>query len=197
MTYYSSDRKFTDFVHAYLAIPLIYNSLNWKPILLEADEARKIDVEIGVDYVFESNEKRISVQERFRDKKYVKYNDFTIRYEREFSTLENQVKSEFYKMKADYFVYGIINQSKEEFIQATDFLKFAVIDMKKIYQKIQQGDIIIENNRHNYCYAKGKKLYCPIKQNPDKSSSFFPIDVQILLKLWGSEMILMQKGFVI
>lgn len=197
MAFYSSDRQFTDFVHSNLAIPLIYKTLHWNQINLEANEARKIDMEIGVDYVFESNQKRITVQERFRDKKYVKFNDFTIRYEREHSKLDNQLKSEFYKMKADYFVYGIIDQSKETYTQAVDFMKFAVIDLKKIYEKINQGDIIIEDNKQNFCFIKNRKLHCPIKQNLDKSSSFFPIDIQYLLRLWGNEMILLQKGFIV
>ena len=137
----------------------------------------------------------MTVQERFRDKKYVRYNDFTIRYEREKSKFENQIRSEFYKMKADFFVYGIINENKENFLQASDFLKFAIIDLKKVYEKILTQEIVIINNGRNYCYVQKGVLFCPVKFNTDQSSSFFPIDILCLIKLWGNEMILLQKGF--
>jgi hypothetical protein len=40
------------------------------------------------------------------------------------------------------------------------------------------------------------KMECPVKFNKDGSSSFFPIDISLLINNWGHDTILAQKGFV-
>lgn len=92
----------------------------------------------GVDYVFQKDQELKTVQERFRYSEYANYTDFTIRYRRDHNPSLARHESEYYKMKADYFVYGIVNQSKQvSDFEASDFIKFAVVDMKKIYEKIE------------------------------------------------------------
>ncbi len=98
-------------------------------------------------------------------------------------------------MKADYFVYGITNCLKTNINQCTDFIKYAVIDLRKLYEKIDSKHIIIEDNRKKTCLISDGKIICPIKNNKDGSSSFFPIDIKHLVTLWGNEMVIVQKGF--
>ena len=57
------------------------------------------------------------------------------------------------------------------------------------------GEIIIEDNHRMTCQIIDDKIVCPKKYNRDGSSSFFPIEIPYLVKLWGNEMIISQKGF--
>ena len=197
MSNYLSDRAFTDYIHRNLALPIIYEPLKWTQINLDEALAKKIDIQKGIDYVFR-NEKGVikTVQERFREVKYQRYSDFTIRYRRDGNIHQDRRKSEYYKMKAAYFTYGITNCYKKEMNKCSDFVKFAVIDLKKVYEKIDAGQIIIRDNRHNTCTIENNRIICPIKYNSDGSSSFFPVEISFLLKLWGKEIIIAQKGFV-
>jgi len=196
MSYYSADRAFTDYIHQELALPKIYAPINWTQVDLEANFAEKIDIQKGIDYVFRDiNGNLITVQERFRESKYQNYSDFTIRYRRDGNIHQDRHKSEYYKMKADYFVYGITNCSKNETHKCTDFIKYAIIDLKKVYEKLDSGEIIIQDNGKNRCYITKNKIVCPVKYNRDGSSSFFPIEILYLVKLWGNETIIAQKGF--
>ena len=131
MTYYKDDRNFTNYVHQNLAKPVIYEPIGWiekemDPILLES-----IDINEGVDYIFESKSRsEIKLQERFRDNYYKKYNDCTLRYRRDHNANPSRHHSEFYKIKADYLVYGITNGSKfkDKRHTLTSFIKYVVVD---------------------------------------------------------------------
>jgi hypothetical protein len=196
MANYLTDREFSDFVHQNIAIPKIYDPINWKRISL--DEARKmnLDMNYGIDYVFEVEGEFKTVQERFREKKYSHFSDFTIRYRRDGNPFQERHQSEYYKIKAAYFTYGITNGEKTDLNSCTDFLKFAVIDLKMVYQKIDQKKIVIKDNKQSICSKIGDIMECPIKYNKDQSSSFFPVDIKILSELWGNEIIIAQKGFL-
>ncbi len=197
MTPYINDRAFTNFIHVNLAIPKIYNPINWQEVKLEQPYAEEIDMQQGIDYVFrDKNGKFITVQERFREAKYQQYSDFTIRYRRDGNFHFSRRESEYYKIKADYFTYGITNCSKLNIDKCTDFIKFALVDLRKVYEKIDNGLIIIEDNKKSTCEIIDNKIICPIKYNRDNSSSFFPIDIVYLVQLWGNEIILVQKGFL-
>ena len=77
------------------------------------------------------------------------------------------------------------------------FIKYAIIDLKKVYQKIDSKAIFISDNKKNTCeIVDGNRIQCPVKYNTDGSSSFFPIDISYLVKLWGNEMIVAQNGFL-
>lgn len=197
MSKYSADRGFTNFVHKHLAIPIIYKPLNWEKVQLRADYAKYIDIMDGIDYVFRNEKAIMSVQERFRDVQYKDFTDFTIRYRRDENKTEDRHESEYYKMKAHYFTYGIIDDSKSAITKSSTFVKYAIIDLKKVYNKIDSGAIIISDNKKNKCrIIDGNRIECPVKYNFDGSSSFFPIDISYLVKLWGTDMLISQKGFL-
>lgn len=197
MSKYSKDRAFTNYVHRNLAIPLIYNPLNWSEVQLRKDYSKYIDMMDGIDYVFRKGSSIMSVQERFREKQYQSFTDFTIRYRRDSNKIKERHESEYYKMKAHYFTYGIINSSKDETKKASSFIKYAIIDLKKVYEKLDEKKIFISDNGKNTCeIVDGNRLECPVKYNSDGSSSFFPIDISYLVELWGTDMIIAQKGFL-
>jgi len=196
MSKYQSDRAFTDYVHKHLAIPLIYKPLWWTQVKLKKDYAKYIDMVNGIDYIFKNGDKILSVQERFREEKFKDYSDFTIRYRRDENKFLDRKESEYYKMKAHYFTYGIINSTKKEVNNTSGFLKYAIIDLKKVYEKLDSKDIYILDNGKNRCrIVDNAKIECPIKYNNDGSSSFFPIDISFLVKLWGDYMVIAQRGF--
>jgi hypothetical protein len=197
-TKYSFDKEFTDWVHQNLAIEKIYNLLDWIPQLMDGTISHNVDMNNGVDYFFvnKKNHKIVTTQERFRDSYYQKYNDFTIRYERESNPHPDRLKSEFFKIKSDYFVYGIINESKYRFRIATDFIKFAVIDIKKLMSKIDEGQIIIEKDLKGiYSIVRDNIMVCPVVYNRDDSSSFVTFNISQLTKLFkNDDIVLLQKG---
>lgn len=197
MSNYKKDRAFTDFVHKELALPIIYKSLGWTEVQLRKDYAEYIDMLNGIDYVFRRGDEVMSVQERFRDKKYKNFTDFTIRYRRDENKNESRHESEYYKMKAHYFTYGILDSSKKDVSQSSLFLKYAIVDLRKVYEKLDSKCIFISENNKNTCeIVDGNRILCPVKYNTDGSSSFFPIDISYLVKIWGSEMVIAQKGFL-
>ena len=196
MASYVTNREFSDFVHQNIALPKIYDPMNWKKISLDEARTINLDMNYGIDYVFEEEGEFKTVQERFREKKYSYFSDFTIRYRRDGNLFEERLQSEYYKIRATYFTYGITNGDKSNLKSCSDFLKFAVIDLKSVYKKIENNEILIKDNQRNTCQKIGGVMECPIKYNPDKSSSFFPIDIKILNELWGNEIIIAQKGFL-
>lgn len=103
---YQGDRVFANYVHANLAIPLIYEKLGWDEKSVDKDWLEWKDILEGIDYVFKSRiNGEITVQERFRDNYYGdKYNDITIRYRRDYNKDPSRHASEFFKIAADYFV---------------------------------------------------------------------------------------------
>ena len=149
MSKYQRDRAFTNFVHQNLALPLIYKPLNWTEVQLRKDYAKYIDMMDGIDYVFKSGDKIKTVQERFRDRKYKEFTDFTIRYRRDENKIEDRHESEYYKIKAHFFTYGIIDSPKSEINKSTHFLKYAIIDLKKVYEKLDSKAIFISDNGKN------------------------------------------------
>lgn len=199
-TNYSLDRGFTDYVHNNIAIPKVYSQIGWVQHNINPESLEYLDLQKGIDYLFKAPDGSIkTVQERFREKMYANYSDFTIRYRRDENRNTDHVRSEYYKMEADYFTYGITNGMKSNFNSATDFLKVAIIDLKKVYQKIDSGLILIKNNGEKVCKIitenETRKMVCPVLFNRDHSSSFFPIEIRYLIELWGQEMVVYNKGF--
>jgi len=199
MALYKDDRNFTNFVHENLALPIIYKKLGWSQKQIEPKLLEYIDINEGVDYVFEDlNGNEIKSQERFRDNYYAKYNDCTLRYKRDNNTDISKHKSEFYKVKADFLVYGITNGSKfqDKRHSLTDFIKFVVLDLKVLFDKIENGLIIPSQNIGLNSYIKENKMFAPIINNHDDSSSFVAFDVSLLNQFFGKDkIILFQKGY--
>lgn len=195
MAKYNSDRDFTDYAHLNLAIPLIYDKLNWT--VIDYDENK--DINDGIDYLLiDITGKEISIQERFRDDYYQQYTDATLRFRRDFNPNPARVKSEFYKIKADYLVYGITNGSKflDKRHALTDFIKLVVLDLKYLQEKYENGKIKIPTSRKRTCWIEDDVLCCPENFNPDGSSSFLPFDIPLIYKLWGESPIFYQKGYL-
>jgi len=197
MAHYSDDRAFTDHIHNNVAIPRIYNPIDWTQLILDAAEAERLDVHRGIDYIFEHDGEIKTVQERFRESTYQQYSDFTIRYRRDNNVHSERHESEYYKMKAEYITYGITNCLKNNTSKCTDFIKYAIVDLNKVYEHIDNELIIIRDNGRRTCRIINDKIIeCPIIPNKDGSSSFFPIEISFLVKLWGDDMIIAQKGFI-
>lgn len=199
-TNYSTDRSFTDYVHNNIAIPKVYREIGWTQHNIDPESLEYLDVQKGIDYLFKAPDGSIkTVQERFLEKMYANYSDFTIRYRRDESSYNDRIRSEYYKMAADYFTYGITNGMKSDFSSATDFLKVAIIDLKRVYHKIDEGLIVIRNNNQKKCRIINEdgmsKIECPVLFNRDRSSSFFPIEINYIIDLWGEEMVVYKKGF--
>lgn len=196
MSSYTSDRAFSNYIHKNIALTKIYQPLQWQEVYFKSTYGIHIDIADGIDYVFLKDKHLITVQERFRASKYKNYTDFTIRYRRDDNKHKDRHESEFYKLKAQYLIYAIVNGTKDNFQSCTDFVKYAVIDLEQFYKKIDEGHIYITNTKKNRSVIINKtQLECPIKYNKDKSSSFIPIDILQLIELWGNKIVVSQKGF--
>jgi hypothetical protein len=197
MSFYQSDREFSNFVHDNIAKREIYPDLKWVIQDINTTILDNVDIHNAVDYfaINTNNNIIITIQERFRESKYSNYNDFTLRYKREFNKDHNRLLSEFFKLNVDYFVYGIINDLKTNVTKDSKFIKYAVIDVKKLLQHIDEGKILInEATNDKICKIEDNIMICPVIQNYDKSSSFVPFDIKILIKLY-SDVIFKSVGF--
>ena len=198
MVYYIDDRKFTDIVHREVALPEIYRPLGLKEADVDKEYLNQIDMDDGIDYIMvDSNGKQFNVQERFREFKYHTYSDFTLRYRRDKNPDESRHKSEFYKIKADYMVYGIINEDKRQVAnhkKGISFVKYVVVDLRILFERIESGDIVLDEDIPCSTVIDGQ-LHAAIKNNRDGSSSFVVFDVKALPDLFGKDIIISQKGF--
>lgn len=199
MSYYSPDRKFTDTIHQEVALKEIYPKLGWTVYPMKADELNKLDMDKAIDYVMiDKGGNRINVQERFREYHYHSYKDATLRYRRDYSDDEERVESEFYKIEADYLVYGIINGSKAQVrnkAKEFSFVKFVVIDLKVLLDEYKKGKIIIDTEINLPKVIDGV-MHAALYNNKDYSSSFVAFDVKGLNKLFGKRgIILLEEGY--
>lgn len=197
---YNHDRSFTDNVHNRLAVDIIYRQMGWVVQDLNARMLENIDMQNAVDYgAIDNNDptapRFITIQERFRDNYYQTYNDFTIRYERPENIHVERRKSEFFKIDADYFVYGIINSNKWNVDRATGFVKYVVIDVPRLKALIEEERIVINAGLSELrCRVQDGKMICPVNNNSDKSSNFVPFDICILAEI-APDVIVYQEGF--
>lgn len=203
MANYSEDRSFTDYVHANLAVPEIYENLGWVPVEIVNDFTAMRDMEDSIDYVAtDSNDLKVTIQERFRDSFYKKYNDFTIRYTREFSQREDQIRSEYFKMAADCLIYGITNGKKwpNQRHTLTSFIKYCVVDLNVLKKLLREGKIRVPDGFQSHCTLEENRkfLYTSKNRNADQSSEFIGIDPSMLKEVEGvniDELIISQDGF--
>tara|TARA_B100000497_G_C7689413_1_gene418674 strand:+ start:792 stop:1391 length:600 start_codon:yes stop_codon:yes gene_type:complete len=198
MAYYKDDRSFTNYVHNNLAIPKIYETLGWNVLEIDKNKLEYIDINHGIDYVLKDQNGTIkNVQERFRDIFYQKYNDATLRYRRDNNSDPSRMKSEFFKIKADYLVYGITNGKKfiDKRYTLTDFIKWVILDVNFLKEKYENKELEIITTNKITCEIVNQKLICPENFNPDGSSSFIPFDIFMLNKLWGDKVIIAQNRY--
>lgn len=205
MANYNSDKSFTDYVHDHLAVPLIYPQLGWKPSNVTNSYTDERDRQDGIDYqAVDANGFKITIQERFRDEFYKNYNDFTIRYTREKSLRPGEKKSEFFKIDASYFIYGITNGKKflDKRHTLTDFVKYIVFDVNSLKNLFRNGKIKIPDHYVSSSQVKlvngEKTLFTAKKANTDGSSEFIAIDPMKLKDVLGDQInsaVVLQKGF--
>ncbi|MCU9534035.1 hypothetical protein [Streptococcus sp. CSL10205-OR2] len=205
MNNYFDDRDFTDYVHDKLAVPIIYEQLQWKPDIINIDYANKRDMSDGIDYqATDDMGFKITIQERFRDEFYKNYNDFTIRYTRSNSKTPQERKSEFFKISATHFLYGITNGKKflDKRDTLTDFVKYIVIDVSVLKKLFRVGIIKVPENcssKSRIAIENGKKiLYTAKRKNNDGSSEFIGIDPSLLKEVLRDkidDLVILQRGF--
>lgn len=205
MANYNSDRAFTDFVHTRIAVPKIYNKMGWIASTKKDSYHDERDKKDGVDYqAIDNIGMKVTIQERFRDAFYAKYNDFTIRYTRENSLRPDEQQSEFFKINASYFVYGITNGKKFEDARhtVTGFIKYVVFDVNALKNLFRSGVIRVPANYQHYSqitFVGGNKvLYTAKKANADGSSEFIAIDPSMLKEVLGesiTHVVVDQFGF--
>lgn len=200
---YAHDRQFSDFVFNNLVKTTIFPTMGWTEYLVDKDVLNKMDLDDGIDALIQENNQNIfSIQYRFRDAFYQQYDDVTLRYKREFNRNSNRHNSEFFKIKANYLLYGVTNGKKfrDSLRTNTEFLKWAVIDVEKLMEKIRMEQIIIDDNLNSNCckssYHEGRLvMVCPVNYNTDNSSSFVPFSVKILNQI-APEVIVRQEGYL-
>jgi hypothetical protein len=193
---YLADRRFTDTVHRRIAIPKVYQPRGWVEVKLDPTLQLQLDNQVGIDYVFASGTNRFSVQERFRELKYQNYTDFTIRYQRP-SDGSVPRPSEFFKIQADYFLYGITNGTKSNLKSNTDFIKVALVNFGAIRTLFDNGTVVVDVNLSGKTMVHNSSgvIRVPVINNSDNSSSFVPIDVPTLVASFGNKIVEYQRGF--
>ncbi len=198
MADYLADRKFTDLVHTEIALKEIYPQLGWQECPQSGELRDTLDLHLGIDYIVrDQSGHQHTVQERFRDYKYHNFTDFTLRYRRDSNPLPSRHESEFYKIKADFMVYGIINSSKCQVLEhapGISFLKYAIVNLRAFYQYIADGQIILDPDLPRSRFIDGK-FYAAVNQNSDQSSSFVAFDIPMLYAMFGEDIIVAQKGY--
>jgi len=193
---YINDREFTNFVHRYVATPLIYDEIGWTEYQTDPIELKHKDINLGIDYeMLDDSNNIIRIQERFRESSYNNYNDITIRYQRVHNPDPSRKQSEYFKIKADYFVYGITNGPKSNYEEMVNgFLKIAIVDINVLKDKFDNGFIKIGNSKKSF--IKDGILYAGYNVNCDYSSEFIVLDLIHLHQLFDNDgIVYFQEGF--
>ena len=196
-TAYRQDRTFTDFVHQQIALPNVYQPLGWEPVRLSHAEKEELDMQHGIDRVFsQSDGKLVTVQERFRIARYANYQDVTFRYRRDQHQNSAQRYSEFYKIKANYLLYGILDKDTKvlEQLEGATFQKIALLRLDLLWQKLATGEAVIDETTTGRSQWKDGKMIIPVNHNRDGSSSFIAWDIPTIVRQWPS-IVLWQQGF--
>lgn len=196
--YYKNRRLFSNAVHVNMASK-VYEYLGW-----QIDDSRgeiykeQADIKDGIDYYLLVNGFHRTVQERFRTSNYEKYTDVTFRYQYPDLKTENQ-NSEWFKITADYFLYGIIQQNTtdaSEIKPSGKFKKLVLLDLRLFTRLVDNGRILI--GKKGYSYLNNSKLYGGVRsnvsRNTDNRSTFVFFDVKDLYQL-DNNLIIIEKGY--
>lgn len=124
-----SELGYTEKIHNQIAIPRFYNPYGF--VNVKSEVGSLADLRDGIDYtaVFEGT--LYTIQERFRRHQYKGYGDITFRYD----SKSNNVMREYFKIKADYFLYGIANIAEDDFEWAV------LVNVPKLIRAIEDGNI--------------------------------------------------------
>lgn len=193
---YSIRREFTDKVHREMATK-VYDYLNWHLDDSRGSEhAKEADIKDGIDYFVNVNGFHRTVQERFRRDRAAKgYNDITLRYQYPGNT--THVNSEWFKITADYFLYGVVPVTETDSVTSdTKFTKLVVIDLRLFTRLVDDRKIVIGSERISS--IRDGVLYGGLNFNKyrsgDNQSTFIAFDVKHLFNL-DSNLIVIESGY--
>lgn len=156
--------------------------MNWQETHTDTSYDDQRDKKDGIDYqAVDQLGFKVTIQERFRDEYCKKFNDFTIRYTRDNSQREEEKQSDFFKIDASYFIYGVTNGKKfsDKRHTLTDFIKYVVFDVNSLKNLFRHGVIKVPSKFTYY-------------------SEFIAIDPKKLSEILGSDIskvIIEQKGY--
>lgn len=127
----NKDLGFSNTIHKKLVEPLFQKKFGINLIQANIDWDRND----SIDYIGLKNNKKYSFQERIRRfSNYTKNSfEFTLRYERNNSLSENQKKSEFFKINAQFLFYSILNED------LNDFNRYCIINIKNLMKCLDKG----------------------------------------------------------
>lgn len=149
------------------------------------------DLNDGIDaFAVDLAQKRIvSLQYRFRDVKYSAYSDVTLRYRRDRNLDVRRHPSEFFKIKANFLLYGTSTLAKTSSSSHT-LARWAILNLDILMDLIVQERVVISSSlKANRCTVDKGRLLCPVNHNRDGSSTFVPFDLGLLNKLFGSTVV--------
>ena len=126
----------------------LFNGCQVEDLKEEGCNVHILDKEFGVDALIHLQAGQwISIQEKYRSNKYLRYGDFTMEYKNAVGTCyEND--GEWFKLGAQLYFYGWANKDN------TDFEKWALLDIVKIKQLVESAGgldkigVMKQNNFH-------------------------------------------------
>lgn len=125
---FNKNMNFTNEVHNNIAMPKFYIPRGMTKVVSEVGTLQ--DLRDGIDYtIYEGDDILCTVQERFRKSEYKHYRDITFRYDK--PSASGDQRREFFKIKADVFLYGIINDTNDDFEWAYMFWVSSVVEAIK------------------------------------------------------------------
>lgn len=191
MSIYLDDRRFSDNVFRSFVLPHIYPEIGWAEHVVKSSDLEYHDLNNGIDaFALDvAQNSVISLQYRFRDVKYSAYTDVTLRYRRDQNLDVRQHPSEFFKIKANFLLYGTSNLPKASNTTHT-LARWAILNLDILMDLIGQERIIVSSTLNaNRCTVDKGRLLCPVNHNRDGSSTFVPFDISLLNKLFGNTVV--------
>ena len=124
---FQEEMNFTNKIHNEIAMPKFYIPNGMPNVVSEV--GTMADLRDGVDYTVYDPSGIVTVQERFRRSKYKSYRDITFRYDKPCDPRDT--RREFFKIKADAFLYGMVNDAGDDFEWAYMFSVEPVVEAVK------------------------------------------------------------------
>ncbi len=124
---FQDEMDFTTRIHNEIAMPKFYKPNNMPNVVSEVGTIA--DLQDGVDYTVHMVDGNITVQERFRRSEYKSFRDITFRYDKPCDPYDQ--RREFFKIKADAFLYGMVNDDGDDFEWAYMFSVEPVVEAVK------------------------------------------------------------------
>jgi len=135
---FEQEMSFTNKIHSEIAMPKFYVPNDMPNVVSEVGTLA--DLRDGVDYTVHHASGKITVQERFRRSKYKSYRDITFRYDKPCDPRDT--RREFFKIKADAFLYGMVNDDGDDFEWAYMF------SVEPVVAAVKEGILPTEYRRN-------------------------------------------------